>query len=318
MSRLATILLAKVRSFIKSPRDNIIPKRDEVKSSLIIVIMIMSFLCSLAICSANLLHQTALRWKNDIASESTIEIMPQPDRDIVKDLNQASNLAMGFPGVYDAQILSDDSTRALLEPWLGSGFDISVLPIPRIIIIHLTNESKFDSHKFSASLHKLLPNSRFNSHRKWINELRGMANTSIIVAAFIIGLLTISLVITIVFATRSTISANQDIIHILHFMGAESSYIVRQFDIDFLYKAFKGAAIGSLATIILFFVFFLAAPYYNTSNSNIALTSFFSNFHLNGSCYLQIMLLTAAVSLLTMLTSRFAIKQQLKILDMMS
>lgn len=316
MNNLKHMLPNSMQQFLFAPSDNIIRNQNEAKNSLIIGIIIMSFLCSLALCSANLLHQTAARWNQQIASESTIEIIPDPTRDIANDLNLASNLAMGFDGVYDAQILSDGATRALLEPWLGKDFNMNALPLPRLIIIHFTDNSKFNSEKFSTTLRKYIPNSRFNSHRKWIKELTILANSNIIVTAFIVCLLVISLIITIIFATNSAISANQDIINILHFMGAESGYIIRQFELDFLQKAVKGAALGSSATIILFFIFFIAAPYYTTSGSNIALSAFFNNFRLNAFCYLQIIMLIITVSSLTIITSRFTIKHKLKLLDM--
>jgi cell division transport system permease protein len=58
-----------------------------------------------------------------------------PGVDQAAAAGNALALAQAAPGVSAARLLSVAETQALLEPWLGPSFDLSLLPLPRIIVV---------------------------------------------------------------------------------------------------------------------------------------------------------------------------------------
>lgn len=294
--------------FIKAPKDNIIPKKDIIKESLVVVVAIMSFLCASALASVYLLNNSVKRWNSELGTEATIEIAPRDTQNIEQDLKSASELAINFPGIYDTEILTINNTKELLHPWLGDTSNYNDLPIPRIVIVHITNDNIFDDIKFKSILKKQLPNASFNNNHSWVTELKTTANNCILISGFIVLLLISSLIITIIFATLSAVNANKHIIDILHFLSADQSYIVRQFDVVFFHKAVQGALIGAIATITMFYLLFLFNSY---GINHTHLYAFFGNFKLGAIYYLEMCILLVFVIILTTLTCRTTVVKQL-------
>ncbi len=57
-------------------------------------------------------------------------------------LNKARNLALGFVGTREGTIMDDAATSRLLRAWLGSGLDLSELPVPRLVIITIDENTR--------------------------------------------------------------------------------------------------------------------------------------------------------------------------------
>lgn len=302
--------------FIFSPNivsDNIIPKQDIVKKSLVVVIAIMCFLCTTGLATVYLLNSSVKHWNNQIGSEATIDVTPRDGYNINDDLKYASELAMNFTGVYDTEILNEDATKKLLEPWLGNNLSFNDLPIPRVIMVHLVENGPFDSVKFKNYLSTNLPNANFNTNHAWIKQLQSMAHSCTIIVSFIVLLLSCALIITIIFATLSAVSSNKHIIEILHFLSADKSYIAKQFDVVFFYKAIQGAILGALATILLFFALFYFNSHYR--NYHVQLSAFFGNFHLGVLYYIEMLVLVFFVVILTVFACRVTVLKQLYSLE---
>lgn len=293
--------------------DNLIPKKDIVKKSLVVVIAIMCFLCTSGFACIYLLNRSVTNWNKNIGGEATIEVTPIKGHDIEADLKAASELAINFAGIYDTEILSEKATKQLVEPWLGKNANFKDLPIPRIIILHLNEDKSFDANKFNSYLTKAMPNCIFNNNHAWITQLQNMAYNCTIIVSFIVLLLCSSLVISIIFATLSAVSANKHIIEILHFLTADKSYITKQFDVVFFYKAVQGSFAGALTTLILF----SALHYFNITNHNyhIQLAAFFGDFKLGILYYIEMLILVFMVICLTMLACRITVLKKLYALE---
>ena len=61
-------------------------------------------------------------------------------------------------------------------------------------------------------------------------------------ALVILGLVFAATALCVVFATRGAMAGNRIVIEVLHFVGAEDSYIAREFQRHFLLLGLKGAA----------------------------------------------------------------------------
>lgn len=294
---------------------SIVPAGNVAGQALVVVIAIMTFLASLAIGGVDLISRSAHNWENEISKEATIQIRPTDGLDIEKTLNYAVELVKGFHGVKSAKIVDRAATERLLEPWLGRGLELKELPIPRLIVVTLDNSVNVDLGMIGDAIATQIPGGSFDDHRNAINRLVIMAHTTIIIGLVILALVIFALTLTIIFATRSALSTNAHIIEVLHFIGAESGFIARQFDFHFFKTGFKGAFYGGISVIIVFITFSIWSTYSMGTPGSDQISALFGRFTMDWSSYIKILALIVFVSLLTMVTSRLTILSQLKSID---
>ena len=116
---------------------SIVPKSSIAVRSLAAVVAIMTFLASLTTGAAMLVVSTASTWQSEVGREITIQVRPQPGRDIDADVSKAADLARVAAGIADVQAYSKKQSEQLVEPWLGAGLRLDDLPIPRLIVVKL-------------------------------------------------------------------------------------------------------------------------------------------------------------------------------------
>lgn len=298
-----------------SGQTSIVPASDVAGQALVVVIAIMTLLASLSIGGVDLIGYSAHNWENQISREATIQIRPTDGLDIEKTLNYAVELVQGFPGVKSAQIIDRAQTERLLEPWLGTGLELKELPIPRLVVVTLDDTNKADFGMISDAVATQIPGGSFDDHRNAINRLVTMAHATIIIGVIILALVISALTLTIIFATRSALSANAHIVEVLYFIGAEAGFIARQFDFHFFKTGLKGAFLGGFLSIVIFIVFSFWTRFAAGTPGSDQASALFGHFSLGLSSYIKIFILIGFVALLTMVTSRLTILSQLKSID---
>jgi cell division transport system permease protein len=234
---------------------SIVPQESVAGRALIFVIAIMTFLSCLTLGAVTLVRDTASVWQGQIAREATIQIKPAEGFDIEAALTRAAEIAKGFSGVSDVRIVDREATARLLEPWLGSGIDIDELPVPRLVIITIDEANPPDFAAMRSLLQPEVPTATLDDHRTWVDRLVAMASTTVTIGIAVLVLMLSATVLSVVFATRGAMAGNGHIIEVLHFVGAEASFIAQEFRRHFLATGMKGAAAGGIAAVIVF-VFF--------------------------------------------------------------
>ncbi len=141
-------------------------------------------------------------------------------------------------------IIDKEATARLLEPWLGSGLNIDELPVPRLVVVTIDENAPPDFETMRAELTRAIPAASFDDHRTWVDRLVSMANTTVLVGTAVLSLVIAATVLTVIFATRGAMSGNGHIIEVLHFIGAESKFVAREFEWHFFRTALKGALFG--------------------------------------------------------------------------
>jgi cell division transport system permease protein len=79
-----------------------------------------------------------------------------------------------------------------------------------------------------------------------------MARVMTLVGMVVLGLVFAATALCVVFATRGAMAGNRIVIEVLHFVGAEDSYVAREFQRHFLLLGLKGASIGGAIAAGLF------------------------------------------------------------------
>ena len=285
----------------------IVPDGNLAGSALMFVIAIMTFLASLTIGAVSIVRDTASTWQSQISREATIQIRPAADLDMDAALETARGIASAFPGVNDSRIVSPDDTKRLLEPWLGTDFDMESLPVPRLVIVTINPSAPPDFAKLRADVTAQIPGAAVDDHRNWVDRLVKMARTMVFLGVGVLGLVLAATSLAVVFATRGAMSGNGHIIEVLHFVGAEAKFIARQFRNRFLVNGMKGALAGGFAAIAVFFLvslwssFNLATPEGNQANA------LFGTFSIGKDGYLGVIAIIALVAIITAETTRLTV-----------
>lgn len=297
------------------PTAPIVPPANVSGNALMCVIAIMAFLACLTYGAVSMVRATAASWQSQISREITIQIKPDDKLDMEAALRDARDLALTFSGTKDGQIVDRAATARLLEPWLGEGLDLDELPVPRLVIITIDERNPPDFAAMRQALTEMIPQAVLDDHRTWVNRLVAMAETTAWIGTGVLVLVFTAMVLTVIFATRGALSGNRHIIEVLHFVGAEASFVASEFQKHFLKISLKGSfAGGALAALV-----FAIAGYWQ--NSSLATpesdqaTALFGTFSVGLGGYLGIAATMLVIALLTTLTARFTVMRTIFEID---
>ena len=290
---------------------SIVPPGTVAGHALTIVIAIMSFLACLTVGAVTVVRDASNDWQHDIAREVTIQIRPIEGVDMAKQLDKAVVLAQSYPGVGIARALSDEETKHLLEPWLGSGLDLDALPVPRLVQVELDDPIAVDLDGLRKRLSEDLSGASLDDHSAWTRQLTAMARTMVIGGFIILGLVMTAMVLSVVFATRAAMAGNKGVIEVLHLVGAEDSFIANEFQRHFLLLGLKGGAAGGLAAIIAFGATALFQQQSSGTAAFDQLQALFGQTGIGAAGYIAAFVIVFLVAILTAITSRVAVRRTL-------
>lgn len=298
------------------PTGPILPPSNIQGNALMVVIAIMAFLACLTLGAVSMVRATAAGWQSQISREVTIQIKPEDGLDMGAALVKARDLALTFVGTRDGRIMDDDATARLLEPWLGTGLNLEDLPVPRLIVITIDESNPPDFASMRDLLKVEVPQAFLDDHRTWVDRLVQMARTTVLIGSGVLILVFTAMVLTVVFATRGALSGNRHIIEVLHFVGAESTFVAQEFQKHFLKISLKGAAAGGLLAAGLF----AAANFWQTRSmatpESDQATALFGTFTIGWTGYLGIFATMIVIALLTTITARLTVMRTIYEIDL--
>lgn len=296
----------------------IVPPGNVAGRALMTVIGIMTFLASLTFGAVTLVSDTASIWESQISREVTVQVRPDDGLDMLSALDAVQAIATATKGVTGATVMDDAATGRLLEPWLGEGLDLGELPVPRLVLIEIDENSPPDFAVLRQEIIDAVPQASLDDHRAWVSRLVSMANATVLIGGAVLFLVLVATVLTVIFATRGAMSGNRHIIEVLHFVGARAGFIANEFQGHFLKLGLIGAMVGGFAAVLVF----MAMGRWTRSNQATPeadqISALFGSFEIGWWGYGGVLLLVATVGGLTALTSRLTVKKQLAAIDMIS
>jgi len=211
------------------------------------------YLAALALAGLMALGDAVSAWDKGLTGSMTVQI-PAPvskDGDRINDnaprVARALELLRAQPGVAAANALSRSEMAALMEPWLGSaGGLIAELPLPALIDVQLRDSAGINAEGLQSVLAAAVPGATVDDHKKWLDRLLLLIRSVELVAAAVVLLVAGAAIATVIFITRTGLSLHQDVISLLHVIGAQDDYIAKQFQSQALALGLKGGAIGFL------------------------------------------------------------------------
>ncbi|MBA5778592.1 ABC transporter permease [Stappia sp. F7233] len=297
------------------PSAAIVPPQAVAGRALTLVVAIMSFLACITVGAVSVIDEAANAWSGDLVREVTIQIRPAEGVDMQREIDKAIALAEGMPGVGSVRALSDGETRSLLEPWLGGGLDLDTLPVPRLIEVAVDDPDIFPVADLKVAVGREITGGSLDDHSAWTERLASMANAMVIGGIAILALVLWSMALSVIFATRAAMAGNKDVVEVLHFVGAEDTFIAREFQRHFLLLGLRGGIAGGVFACLVFLVLEFAFR----EGSGIAgadqVDALFGGFSVGLVGYLGVLAIIFIVTVLTAATSRYAVRSHLARLE---
>ncbi len=228
-----------------SSRSDLLHDKDSLNRFLPWLIAFMVFLMILAMAGMLVLNATAARWDKGISGTLTVQIMPKenPEKNAER-LQRVLTILARMPEVASYEALSDDQLLMLLEPWLGVTAGARDLPLPGLVDVELKPDAALDVPAFAKRLAARVPGTSVDDHRVWLERLVSLIETVQGLAALVVVSIILATIGTVVFTTRTGLVIHREAIEVLHLIGAQDSYVARQFAGRALALGLKGGAIG--------------------------------------------------------------------------
>lgn len=291
----------------------IVPPRTVARRTLLTLVAIMSFLACLSVAAVSVVAERAQAWQRQIADEVTIQIKPTDTVDMEAALARAVEIAMQVPGVTSARVIDEAQSSALLEPWLGTDFDVEELPIPRLVAVRVSENA--DLRALTQQLKQELPSASLDDHGQWLQRLSAMARVTSLLGLIVLSLVFAATALCVVFATHGAMASNRTVIEVLHVVGAEDSYIAREFQHHFLLLGLKGAGIGGGVAIALFLTASFFARLEGPTPEEAQLRSLFGGLSVGPNGYIGSLITVLALAVIIAVTARVTVRRTLRGLD---
>ncbi|MVS99412.1 cell division protein FtsX [Devosia marina] len=288
----------------------IVPERSVAGRTLLLLVTIMAFLSAVTLGGVVLVQKSAIAWSADVGRELTIQIRPAEGEVMESNLRTAVSLAQSTPGVASARALSIEESQALLEPWLGAGLDLSVIAIPRLVVVQLADPVEADVAQLQRNL-SAINGASLDTHAAWRQQLNTMAGTVVLSGLLVLSLIGVATVLAIIFATRGAMASNREIVDVLHFIGASNKFIAGEFQGRFLSIGLQGGFLGALFAILFFLLIGMAAGSVLPSEATAQVGVLFGQFLLGWDGMAFILAVVPVIAVLTAITSRMTVRRYL-------
>lgn len=213
------------------------------------LVAFMVYLATLALVASMIMNALVERWDHGLADRVTVQI-PAPESDAAEaQIDSAIDVLTSTPGVAEVAVLDDSEVSALLDPWLGDAGLARELPLPTLIAVTLDSEAPADLGTLGVRLKAAVPGAVVDDHQRWVGGLVSLTRSIDLVAALVVLLVGLAAVITVIFVTRTGLAIHHQVIELLHLIGAQDSYVARQFQTHAMKLGFKGGILGFAAAI---------------------------------------------------------------------
>jgi len=236
---------------------SIVPE-EKAMAPLDVVITVMAFLAALAIGASLIAGRAATTWSEGLADKLTVQVLPpkegSPHQGLANEVEAALIVLRSTPGIVHAAPLSEDELLKLVRPWLGGEGLVADLPLPQLIDADIAPGSEVDLRDLAMRLKEAAPDSVLDDHSHWIGRLRDLARTLVWSAYGVLLLIAIATAATVSFATRAGLEAHEEMVALLHQMGAQAGFIAHAFEWHYFRAALMAAGAGAAFAALVFLV----------------------------------------------------------------
>lgn len=238
-------------------RAPLLPEAGAGGAPLTAVIAVISSLASLALAAFIVIAAASNAWTTELKSSVTVQVKGVDAAEIEERTAAAVKALSEDPGVVGFDVVASRDAAKMLEPWLGKG-NADALNVPALIELRLTEEGRQSADVIAEKLQAISPGVVLDDHGGWNDRLAGAARSGQAVA-FIGFILIMGAACAIsIFAARAGLSANADVVSLLHLVGATDAFIAGEVQRRFTVIGLRGSILGLAAALFLLLLLSLA------------------------------------------------------------
>lgn len=232
-------------------REPLFPRKSSGGGALTAVIGVMAFLACLSLSGLILIQAATEKWTNDLQSGLTVQIKG-PDADAIRaDTAAVARAIADIDGVVSVKALSPEESAKLLEPWLGKGNVAAYLNVPGLVEVTVAPRLRKDLAPLRQAVAKVAPGAEIDDHSAWHQRLSAAARSGEIAAGAVFAVIMAAACAIAVFAARAGLSANRDVVSLLHLVGATDQFVANEVQRRFFAIGLQGALAGYVAAAAL-------------------------------------------------------------------
>ena len=214
------------------------------------ILTVVVYLGVLATVGIVIVENVLGRWQEGSYASTTVQLPSNTESEAVEDVLQVLNQAHG---VERARVISREEMISLLEPWFAAADLIKQLPIPWLIDVVPKEGASVDWRATQNRLAEHVPGVLVDTGMVWLEKLAQPARTFQVTAILVLALIILATVAAVSLTARAALAIHRDTIGVIHLLGAEDDYIIRQIQRRVTGMAARGSIIGVvLATATIF------------------------------------------------------------------
>jgi cell division transport system permease protein len=186
-------------------------------------------------------------WRDALSARWTLEL---PAGDYGEpadqtDIDAAIAILQAIPGIRKATPLEPQEMKRLLKPWMGDNASLPELPLPILIDIDIDSINPPVFETVQKKLSNAIEGAKLDNHQDWSKNPIALSRTAVVLGLATFLTIMIGGMLTVVLAVRSRLAFNRLEIELLHIIGANDLYIVKQFQAG----AFRSSLIAACAAV---------------------------------------------------------------------
>jgi cell division transport system permease protein len=205
------------------------------------MLAVVVYLGTLATVGIVIVESVLGRWQGGSYASITVQLPSNTELATVEDVLETLNQT---PGVEQARAISREEMIWLLEPWFAAGDLIKQLPIPWLIDVVPKEGAVVNWPATQNRLAEHVPGVLVDTGMVWLEKLTQPARTFQVTAILVLALIILATVAAVSLTARAALAIHRDTIEVIHLLGAEDDYIIRQIQRRVTGMAARGSIVG--------------------------------------------------------------------------
>ncbi len=249
---------AKIQNKIEKFSHTDIPLEQDIQTRLVItLITLMSFMLILSCAGVIILNNIANKWSSGLENKITIEITAESKNGniisqskIQKETQRVYKAIKSDSAVKSAKILDEKEIRELISPWVGNDLTLDGIPIPGLIAIETKTADANTIKRLRQTVKSSSKYANLETHKEWLNDFLTLLSSLKTIGTAVAALVFVITITSIATAMHTRLSLYKKDVKLLHLMGADDKYIVKQFTPHAVIITLKGSVIGVLCALL--------------------------------------------------------------------
>ncbi|MEL7490624.1 MAG: hypothetical protein AAGJ73_07885 [Pseudomonadota bacterium] len=284
----------------------LLPEAGAGGAPLTAVIGVMSFLATMAFAAFIVIASATTAWTEELRTAFTVQIKAADAETIAANTQEAVRILQSVEGVTEVSVIEPEEAAKLLEPWLGKGNIGDYLNVPAIIEVTAKDAVRADLELLQSRLSAAAPGAVIDDHGEWHGRLSSAAQSGALMAFFVFALVMGAACAIAIFAARAGLAANENVVSLLHLVGATDQFIANEVQRRFVILGLRGALGGAVVAVLALVL------------SGAAMQSggegrfFLPDFALNGWSALLLLIAPLLICVVTAVSARMTVLKSLR------